>query len=29
MVEDNVEATEAWNGPLFEVWIVYLRKKLG
>ena len=21
--EDNVEATEAWNGPLFEVWIVY------
>jgi SAM-dependent methyltransferase len=22
-VEDNVEATEAWNGPLFEVWIGY------
>ena len=22
-VEDNVEATEAWNGPLFEVWIEY------
>jgi SAM-dependent methyltransferase len=22
-VEDNVEATEAWNGPLFEVWIKY------
>jgi SAM-dependent methyltransferase len=20
-VEDNVEATEAWNGPLFEVWV--------
>ncbi len=23
IVEDNVEATEAWNGPLFEVWIEY------
>jgi SAM-dependent methyltransferase len=23
VVEDNVEATEAWNGPLFEVWIDY------
>jgi len=22
-VEDNVEATEAWNGPLFEIWIDY------
>ncbi len=22
-VEDNVEATEAWNGPLYEVWIKY------
>ncbi len=22
-VEDNAEATEAWNGPLFEVWIGY------
>jgi ubiquinone/menaquinone biosynthesis C-methylase UbiE len=22
-VEDNVEATEAWNGPLFEIWIGY------
>jgi ubiquinone/menaquinone biosynthesis C-methylase UbiE len=22
-VDDNVEATEAWNGPLFEVWIEY------
>jgi ubiquinone/menaquinone biosynthesis C-methylase UbiE len=22
-VEDNVEATEAWNGPLFEIWIAY------
>ncbi len=22
-VEDNVEATEAWNGPLFDVWIKY------
>ncbi len=22
-VEDNTEATEAWNGPLFEVWIKY------
>jgi SAM-dependent methyltransferase len=22
-VEDNVEATEAWNGPLFEIWIKY------
>jgi ubiquinone/menaquinone biosynthesis C-methylase UbiE len=23
VVEDNVEATEAWNGPLYEVWIKY------
>jgi SAM-dependent methyltransferase len=23
IVEDNVEATEAWNGPLYEVWIEY------
>jgi SAM-dependent methyltransferase len=23
VVEDNVEATEAWNGPLFEIWIEY------
>jgi SAM-dependent methyltransferase len=23
VVEDNVEATEAWNGPLFEIWIKY------
>jgi SAM-dependent methyltransferase len=23
VVEDNVEATEAWNGPLFDVWIEY------
>ncbi len=23
VVEDNVEATEAWNGPLYEVWIAY------
>ncbi len=22
-VEDNVEATEAWNGPLFDIWIDY------
>ena len=22
-VEDNVEATEAWNGPLFELWMEY------
>lgn len=22
-VEDNVEATEAWNGPLFDIWIEY------
>ena len=22
-VEDNAEATEAWNGPLFEVWVKY------
>jgi ubiquinone/menaquinone biosynthesis C-methylase UbiE len=22
-VEDNVEATEAWNGPLFEIWVTY------
>jgi SAM-dependent methyltransferase len=22
-MEDNAEATEAWNGPLFEVWIEY------
>jgi SAM-dependent methyltransferase len=23
IVEDNVEATEAWNGPLFDIWIEY------
>jgi SAM-dependent methyltransferase len=23
IVEDNVEATEAWNGPLFDVWIEF------
>jgi SAM-dependent methyltransferase len=23
VIEDNVEATEAWNGPLFDVWIEY------
>jgi SAM-dependent methyltransferase len=23
VVEDNVEATEAWNGPLFDVWMAY------
>ncbi len=23
VVENNVEATEAWNGPLYEVWIEY------
>ena len=23
VVEDNAEATEAWNGPLFEVWMEY------
>ena len=23
VVEDNVEATEAWNGPLFELWMEY------
>jgi ubiquinone/menaquinone biosynthesis C-methylase UbiE len=23
VVEDNVEATEAWNGPLFDVWLEY------
>lgn len=23
IVEDNVEATEAWNGPLFDVWVTY------
>ena len=22
-VEDNTEATEAWNGPLFEIWVKY------
>jgi SAM-dependent methyltransferase len=22
-VEDNLEATEAWNGPLFDIWIEY------
>jgi SAM-dependent methyltransferase len=22
-VEDNVEATEAWNGPLFDIWLRY------
>jgi ubiquinone/menaquinone biosynthesis C-methylase UbiE len=23
VVEDNVEATEAWNGPLFDIWVQY------
>ncbi|MBV8955475.1 MAG: class I SAM-dependent methyltransferase [Solirubrobacterales bacterium] len=23
VVEDNLEATEAWNGPLFDVWLEY------
>jgi SAM-dependent methyltransferase len=23
VLEDNVEATEAWNGPLFDVWMEY------
>jgi ubiquinone/menaquinone biosynthesis C-methylase UbiE len=23
VVEDNVEAAEAWNGPLFDVWVEY------
>jgi len=23
VVEDNAEATEAWNGPLYEIWIKY------
>jgi SAM-dependent methyltransferase len=23
VVDDNVEATEAWNGPLFEIWMQY------
>jgi SAM-dependent methyltransferase len=23
IVEDNVEATEAWNGPLFDIWVEY------
>jgi len=23
IVEDNVEATEAWNGPLFDIWFEY------
>lgn len=23
MLEDNVEATEAWNGPLFDIWVEY------
>ena len=23
VVEDNAEATEAWNGPLFDVWVKY------
>ena len=22
-VEDNLEATEAWNGPLYDIWIEY------
>ena len=22
-VEDNAEATEAWNGPLFDVWVEF------
>jgi ubiquinone/menaquinone biosynthesis C-methylase UbiE len=23
IVEDNIEATEAWNGPLFDIWLDY------
>jgi SAM-dependent methyltransferase len=23
VIEDNVEATEAWNGPLFDIWLEY------
>jgi SAM-dependent methyltransferase len=23
VVDDNVEATEAWNGPLFDIWVEY------
>ena len=23
VLEDNVEATEAWNGPLFDIWMEY------
>ena len=23
VVEDNLEATEAWNGPLFDIWVEY------
>jgi SAM-dependent methyltransferase len=23
IVEDNVEATEVWNGPLFDIWVEY------
>jgi SAM-dependent methyltransferase len=23
IVEDNVDATEAWNGPLFDIWVKY------
>jgi ubiquinone/menaquinone biosynthesis C-methylase UbiE len=23
VVEDNLEATEAWNGPLFDIWLQY------
>jgi ubiquinone/menaquinone biosynthesis C-methylase UbiE len=23
VLEDNVEATEAWNGPLFDIWLEY------
>jgi len=23
IVEDNVDATEAWNGPLFDIWLEY------
>ena len=23
VVEDNTEATDAWNGPLFDIWIEY------
>ena len=22
-VEDNLEATEAWNGPLYDIWLEY------